>query len=61
MVEKNESTSGNYENFAKVGDDKWMFVEKLKEAKLHFHFYMVSVGNYIELIGYFVGKLSIRH
>ena len=57
VVGRNESTSASCENFEKVGDDKWMFVEKLKEAKLHFHFYMVSCGYYIELIAYFVGKV----
>ena len=38
MVGRNESTSASCENFEKVGDDKWVFVEKLKEAKLHFNF-----------------------
>ena len=30
VVRRNESTSASCENFEKVGDDKWMFVEKLK-------------------------------
>ena len=54
---RNESTSTSCKNFEKVGDDKWLFGEKLLEAKLHFHFYMVSCGNYIELIAYFVEKV----
>ena len=41
MVGKNESSSASCENFEKFGDDKLMFVEKLKEANLHFPFYMV--------------------
>ena len=32
VVERNESTFVSSENFEKVGDDKWMFVEKLKEV-----------------------------
>ena len=56
-VGRNVSTSASCENFEKVCDDKWTFVEKLKETKLLFNFYMVSYGNYIELIAYFVGKV----
>ena len=57
VVGRNESSAASCENLKKVGDDKWMFVEKLKETKIHFHFYMVSCGNYIELIACFVGKV----
>ena len=32
LVGRNESTSASCENFEKIGDDKWMFVEKLKEV-----------------------------
>ena len=45
---RNESPSASCKKLGeKVGDDKLMFLEKLKETKLHFHFSMVSCGNYI--------------